>query len=365
MTLSHATIQELGHYQIPAGHGVPDETLRALYHQMLRIRQVEEAIVRAYPSGEIRCPVHFCIGQEAVPAALAQVIQPDDVLFSHHRSHGYYLAKGCPLDRLIAELYGKTTGINGGLAGSQDISDPSKNFYAGAILSGAVSIACGVARGLVGSGRVVVAACGEGATDEGAFWEAMNYAALERLPILFLIENNRYATFSDQLKRQRKDDICGRACAFGVPAASFFGNDALKVYGALKWGIENIREAHGPFLLEFYTFRQSAHVGPESDDAQGYRTRDEIEWWADNDPLRILGDALPPLFTEDEMERGYGIADEIAAAFHLATTSPFRTSLDAYRANWNDETPEADRLLVDWEPEPFNPNQSEATLAPY
>src|SRR2546425_11080699 len=172
--------------------GLDAKTINDLYRFMLRLRRCEEALKREYhPAEEMRCPVHFCVGQEAVPAAVSLTLNPEDCLFSHHRSHGYFLAKGAPMEALFAELYGRETGANGGKAGSQDISMSSVNFYSGAILAGATSISVGAALGvkLKGMPRVVVAGFGESATDEGVFWEAINLAALRKLPLVFLCEN--------------------------------------------------------------------------------------------------------------------------------------------------------------------------------
>src|SRR5262249_38452062 len=152
--------------------------LRRLYRFMLRLRRCEEALVAAYrPRNEIRCPVHFCLGQEAVSAALSTLLQPPDYLLCHHRSHGYYLAKGGSLRSLFAELFGRETGANGGVAGSQEISLAESNFYSGAIVGGALGIAVGaaLAQQIKNTDAIVCAGFGEGASDEGIFWEAVNY----------------------------------------------------------------------------------------------------------------------------------------------------------------------------------------------
>src|SRR3979490_1170769 len=140
--LSHKGILGAGRYRsVNIGKGEA-ETARAILRFMLRLRMCEEALAREYhPADEMRCPVHFCVGQEAVPGALSVLLRPEDYLYCHHRSHGYYLAKGAPMDALFAELYGKSTGANAGLAGSQDISFHAKRFYSGAILAGATAIA--------------------------------------------------------------------------------------------------------------------------------------------------------------------------------------------------------------------------------
>src|SRR5713226_941565 len=146
--LTHEAILKAGRYGSLTVETDEAGTAKALYRFMLRLRLCEEALAREYhPADEMRCPVHFCVGQEAVPAALSLLLGKDDYLFSHHRSHGYYLAKGAPMEALFAELYGKSTGANGGVAGSQDISYPARNFYSGAILAGATAISIGAALG--------------------------------------------------------------------------------------------------------------------------------------------------------------------------------------------------------------------------
>jgi TPP-dependent pyruvate/acetoin dehydrogenase alpha subunit len=231
--LSHRTIMQIGKYADLDVRDIPPATVISLLRQMLRLRRIEEALVAEYhPADEMRCPVHFCIGQESAPAALSLLIRPDDYVFSHHRSHGYYFARQAPMEELFAEIYGKSTGASGGRAGSQDISHSDSHFYSGAILAGAVSIAAGAAFGLMtkGTDAVAVSGFGEAATDEGAFWEVLNYAGYKKLPLLLVCENNRYSTYSDQLKRHASDNISERARAFGVRATQVFGNDVAEMY---------------------------------------------------------------------------------------------------------------------------------------
>ena len=278
--ITHAAILKAGRYQgvrIDAGE---IETARSLHRFMVRLRMCEEALAREYhPADEMRCPVHFCVGQEAVPAALSLLLNDDDYLFSHHRSHGYSLAKSAPMEALFAELYGKAAGANGGLAGSQDISFPPRNFYSGAILAGATAISAGAALGfqLKGTQQVSIAGFGESATDEGIFWEAINYAAVAKLPVIFVCENNNYSVFSPQLKRQALDNLIARVATFGIRSTALFGNDAMEVYRVIEKEIARARAGEGPAFVEAYTYRWSGHYGPESDDLVGYRDPAEIE----------------------------------------------------------------------------------------
>ena len=369
--LTHKTITNIGRYNDLRIEGHSKETVLALYRQMLRLRCTEKALIDEYhPADEMRCPIHFCIGQEAVPAALSLLAGRQDLLFSHHRSHGYYFAKGAPMRELFAEIYGKETGANGGRAGSQDISHTDSGFYSGAILAGAVGIAVGAAFGFKyrKSKQISISGFGEGATDEGAFWEAMNYAGKQQLPILFVIENNRYATFSDQLKRQAADNICERVRTFGVRATRIFGNDVVKVYDTLSAEIEALREGRGPALVEAYTYRWNSHVGPEDDGINGYRTVEEMDFWKANCPIGLLEAQLrqAPYWSDEIKTRMEAeIRAEIDANFQFAKDSPFPKDADWHDANWSARSPLADMLLTEAEGEVFDHNQAEARLGPY
>ena len=372
MKLSHLTITEIGHYKDMDTTGVEPDVLLKLYYQMLRLRRTEEAMLNEYhPANEMRCPIHFCIGQEAIPAALSLLVEADDYMFSHHRSHGYYFAKNSPLRELFAEIYGKATGASGGKAGSQDISHSETNFFSGAILAGAVTIAVGTAFAFQHkkSKQISISGFGEGCTDEGAFWEAMNYAGKKKLPILFVCENNRYATFSDQLKRQSEDNISERVRPFGVRAIPIFGNDTVLAYKTIKAEIEKLRAGDGPVLIEAYTYRINSHVGPEDDGANQYRSQKEIKFWEDNSPLVLLKEKLNSegILTESiENQYEAEIATEIAENFKFAKESPFPDDANWQKLNYSDQTPMADKYLVEVESDGnFNHSQNEAKLGPY
>jgi pyruvate dehydrogenase E1 component alpha subunit len=371
MELSHKTLSKSPRYSELTLDHLPANVPVALFRQMLRLRRTEEALLAEYhPAEEMRCPIHFCIGQEAVPAALSQLVKADDYMFSHHRSHGYYFAKDAPLRELFAEIYGRVTGANAGKAGSQDISHSASHFYSGAILAGAVSIAVGAAFGFRyrKTKQIAISGFGEGATDEGAFWEAMNYTGKQKLPVLFVIENNRYATFSDQLKRQATDNIAERVRTFGVRATKIFGNDSALAYRTLQAEIARLRDGDGPALVEAYTYRWNSHVGPEDDGANNYRTPEEIRYWKENCPIvlfeeKLRSAALLTDATKAEMEAE--IAAEIAANFKFAKESPFPSDTDWRKMNYEDASPMADRLLGTAVSGKFDQDQAEAKLGPY
>jgi pyruvate dehydrogenase E1 component alpha subunit len=361
----------MGRYQAVDLTGISQDLALKLYYQMLRLRRTEEALHAEYhPAEEMRCPIHFCIGQEAIPAALSVLVEPDDFMFSHHRSHGYYFAKGAPMRELFAEIYGRETGANGGKAGSQDISHSESHFYSGAILAGAVSIAVGAAFGFqhAKSRQISISGFGEGATDEGAFWEATNYSGKKKLPILFVIENNRYATFSDQLKRQATDNIVERVKPFGVRATQIFGNDAVLAWRTLRAEVERLRAGDGPALVEAYTYRWNSHVGPEDDGANAYRTTEEMQFWKNNSPLPLLEEKLRVKGWLDDAQAAQfetDVAAEIAANFQFAKESPFPSETDWHRMTYEDASPLADKLLGAAAGGEFDHYQTEAKLGPY
>ena len=369
--ISHESILKGGRYRGLSIKGADPETVKNLYAFMLRLRRFEEAIIKEYhPADEMRCPVHFCVGQEAVPAALSLVVEENDFVFCHHRNHGYYLAKGAPMKALIAEMYGKETGADGGLAGSQEISYPEVNFFSGAILAGGIAIAVGAAKAfqLLGKSQVAVACFGDGAVDQGIFWEALNFATLYKLPVVFICENNRYSTFSPQLKRQVNDNITERAASFGVESKSLFGNDAISVHAALSEAFTSSRLGKGPRLLQAYTYRWCGHVGPENDDVFDYRPTVELEAWKANCPITLLEERMIEaglLTTDEKDELICGIDREVEEAFTFGKNSPFPDEPDWEDLNFSSSTPLADKLLRDMEAFDFNQDQDELTPAPY
>ena len=266
-----------------------------LYKFMQRLRICEEELEKEYhPNDEMRCPVHFCTGQEVVPASLNILLKKNDFLFSHHRSHGYYLSKNAPMKKLFAEIYGKETGANSELQVLKIFLIQKINFIAELFLLVQL-IAVGTAIALKKNkknNQVLITGFGESATDQGIFWESLNYAALKKLPIIFVCENNNYSTYSPQHERQSGESISKRAKAFGVNSKSIFGNHVSEVFSELKKVVSMTRKGKGPFLLETFTYRYSGHVGPLSDDFQGYRTKKEISFWKKNDTIKIFQEAL-------------------------------------------------------------------------
>jgi TPP-dependent pyruvate/acetoin dehydrogenase alpha subunit len=302
------------------------EVRRRLYYGMLLIRRVEESIKAVYHLREMRSPPHLYMGHEAVASGVCAALRPDDMVFPYYRSHGWYLAKGGDLDAMMAELFGRETGCSRGWGGSMHLIDLQAGVYGtSAIVGGTISHAAGVALTFRMSGRDAVAAVsfGDGAVEEGVFHETLNFAALRRLPVLFVCENNLYATNTHIVQRQARPDIYRHAERFGMPGVRLDGNDVRGVYEAASRATERARRGEGPTLLEFQTYRIYEHCGINEDHDLGYRTRDEVESWRARGPL----ETGRHLVTETELKAMEDeIRDRIDRAFAFARSSPWPVS---------------------------------------
>lgn len=307
-------------------HSITREIGLQLYDSMVGIRMVEQAIADAYSEQEIRCPVHLSIGQEGPAGAFSLACEIGDLAVSSHRGHAHYLAKGGNLDRLIAELYGKATGCSAGLGGSMHLIDTNVGFMGTSAIVGN-SIPVGVGLGLaLRNQRISQAACvffGDGATEEGAFYESLNIAALLKLPVLFFCENNAYSVYTQLHERQAAGrSLVSIAQSMGVRATSVDGNSPLDCYEVLTGELARIRADGGPALIEFATFRILEHCGPGEDDHLGYRREGELASWLDRDPILSLRESIKVTDVEDDaVVRAW--SDRIEHAFDFAKSSPF------------------------------------------
>lgn len=291
---------------------------------------VEEKIADLYPEEEIRCPVHLCIGQEAVAAGVCDALSRSDYVFSGHRSHGHYLAKGGDLKAMLAELYGKRTGCSGGKGGSMHLIDLSAGFLGSTpIVASTIPIAVGAALAcqMRRQERVTAVFFGEAATEEGVFHESLNFAALKKLPVVFVCENNFYSVYSPlSVRRPRGINLCRLAEAGGVKSFGGDGNDVLEVRRLACKAVHRAREGSGPVFLEFKTYRWREHCGPGDDTDLGYRTRNELQEWRKKCPIEKLRRRMEReglvSFGELEAMRAK-IADEIEQVVSFAKTSPF------------------------------------------
>lgn len=293
---------------------------------MLRIRLVEEEIASRYSEWKMRCPTHLSIGQEAVAAGVGTLLRDDDFVVSTHRSHAHYLGKGGNLKRMIAELYGKETGCSGGRGGSMHLIDESVGFKGStAIVGNTIPIGVGLALSiqLGGSDQVSCIYIGDGSTEEGVFYESVNFAAVRGLPVLFLCENNLYSVYSSLSVRQPKDrKIYEMVKALGIESSHGDGNHVDEVFNIGKNAIDKIRETGKPQFLEFSTYRWREHCGPNYDNNIGYRSEDEFEEWKKKDPILRLRNKLN-IGEAENNKMVETIKSEINEAFEFAENSAF------------------------------------------
>lgn len=265
------------------------------YLNLYYIRQVETYISQKYSLNIIRTPVHLCNGQEAIPVGISNNLFQFDKVLSGHRSHGHYLSKGGNLTSLFAEILGKENGCAKGRGGSQHLIDLKVNFIASApILGGTIPISVGLAfaNKLSNHNGIVVCYFGDAVLEEGVFYESISFASLHRLPILFVVENNRLSVHTALSSRQPNRVLNDIAKAFGMVSMEIEGNDTRVVNNAAASVISQIREGQGPALLFCETYRQNEHVGPGKDLTLGYRDLADHEYWMKKDPLIILREQI-------------------------------------------------------------------------
>jgi pyruvate dehydrogenase E1 component alpha subunit len=292
---------------------------RELLRQMLRMRRFEEACAEQYGAGRIRGFLHLYIGEEAVAAGVMPALRADDSVLATYREHGHALARGVPMNALMAEMYGRREGCSRGRGGSMHLFDTGRRFYGGnAIVAGALPMAAGfaLAEQLRASDRIAACFFGEGAVAEGEFHETANLAALWRLPLLLLCENNLYAMGTALDRSESQTDLCAKARAYRMRAEPVDGMDVLAVRDAAAAAVAYVRTGEGPMFLELRTYRFRAH---SMFDAELYRAKAEVEAWKQRCPIaafeRRVADAVPAADV-GTLERE--IAAEIAAALAWA-----------------------------------------------
>jgi pyruvate dehydrogenase E1 component alpha subunit len=296
-----------------------------LLRGMLLIRRFEEASVERYSLGHIRGFLHLYIGEEAIAVGAMQALGPEDAVVATYREHGHALARGLPAGSLMAELEGKATGCSGGRGGSMHFFDVRRRFYGGyAIVGGGLPIAVGLALADRMQGHERVTACffGEGAVAEGEFHESLNLAALWRLPVLFLCENNLYAMGTALERSESVTDIRLKAQSYGIPAEAVDGMDVLAVERAVS-GAATVVRGGAPYFLELDTYRFRAH---SMADPERYRSKEEVERWRQRDPIELFAARLESasILTASDRERlEREVAAEVEAAVQEADAAPF------------------------------------------
>ena len=299
---------------------------------MLRIRLVEESIADKYSEQKMRCPTHLSIGQEAIAVGVCANLTSQDQVLSTHRAHAHYLAKGGCLNSMMAEIYGKASGCSKGMGGSMHLIDTSVGFMGStAIVGNTIPVAVGLAleKKLTRKKSIACVFFGDGATEEGAFYESVNFAIIHSLPILFICENNLYSVYSGLEVRQPVDrKIYKMVSALGMSAQHGNGNDVEEVARKVKHAKTMILKSGGPQFLEFDTYRWREHCGPNFDNNIGYREESEFLKWKKKDPLKNFYSENSQKYIDRKIDT---ISQEIDDAHQFADDSKFPT-LQEYNA---------------------------------
>lgn len=297
------------------------------YKQMYTIRRMEEKSAEAYTQGKVGGFLHLYIGQEAVAVGVGAALQPTDHLVTHYRDHGYALVKDCGVGEILAELYGKETGVSGGRGGSMHLARAKNHFWGGyAIVGGHLPLATGIAHSIKyqGLNEVVVCVMGEGGTNIGMFHESLNIAALWQLPIVYLVENNLYGMGTAVATHSSLTEINQKSRAYGFPGDKFDGMDVWTVRDHVKTAVERARNGGGPTLLEAMTYRFRGH---SMSDAQLYRTKAEIEEWrTTRDPIESFVQKMKKynILTDEDIKKATDEMEaEVEAGVKFAEESAF------------------------------------------
>jgi len=299
-----------------------------LLYKMLRIRRTEELLADRYTEQEMRCPMHLCIGQEAVAVGVCENLETSDRVFSNHRAHGHYLAKGGDLKAMIAELYGRATGCCGGRGGSMHLIDLDAGFMgATPIVGGTVPLAVGSAwkSNLLQDDAVTVVFFGDGCFEEGVMHESMNFAALHALPVVFVCENNLFSVYTHIDDRQPSRQIYKIAEAHGLDSCQGNGSSVIEVHQKSEAAIRRARAGRGPQFLEFDVYRWREHCGPNFDNELNYRSSEDISLGQSKCPIENLKSELYSVNALNENHIAVfenEILSELHAAFKFACESP-------------------------------------------
>lgn len=310
------------------------ELVARLYKKMSLIRRFELRLAEIYHTDVVKSPVHLSVGQESVAVGVCDLLEKEDVVSNTYRCHATYIAKGGDLNEMMAELYGKATGCAGGKAGSMHLVDVKNGIMgASAVVGTTIPVAAGQALSMqmdaksTGKQQVVVSLFGDGATEEGCFSETLNFAALHKLPMIFVCENNRLAIHTPLEKRWATEKLCERVETYGIPSHKIDNADVFKVRDFMKEALEHTRSGKGPIFLECATYRWLEHVGPRDDHEDEYRDLNTYQKWKEDDQISRLAEMLDKE-TVDRLENE--ITDEIAASEEFASNSAFPRNEELY-----------------------------------
>jgi len=325
-----------------------------LLRAMVRISRFEEKCAELYSATEIRGFLHLYIGEEAVAVGVMNALAPEDAVVATYREHGHALARGIDMGRVMAEMLGRQEGVSRGRGGSMHLFDAATRFYGGnAIVGGGLPLAVGLALAdkMLGRDRVTCCIFGEGAVAEGEFHESMNLAALWKLPVLFVCENNFYAMGTALERSESEIDIHAKAASYGMPSEAIDGMDVLETEAAAQRAVARMHAAPGPVFLEFRTYRFRAH---SMFDAELYRDKAEVEHWKERGPVKTLVERIEAaeLGNHDDLTAIEAQVDaEIDAAVTFARSGTLEPITDLTRFVYAEEAQNA-RLAVIAQVEP-------------
>ena len=305
---------------------LPREKLVEMYRKMFEIRSFEEKVFELYAQNMVPGTIHLYAGEEAVAVGVCSNLRKDDYITSTHRGHGHCIAKGADPKRIMAEILGKKTGYCKGKGGSMHIADFKVGMLGATAVVGAgipIAMGAGLSIKLRGTDQVVACFFGEGASNQGTFHEGINMAAIWKLPVIFVCENNLYAMGTRQSRVMLIENIADRAASYGIPGVTVDGNDVLAVYEAAREAVERARRGEGPTLIECKTYR---HKGHSRVDPAKYRPKEEVEEWLRKDPIKRLREKLlqTNVLAEEEVQRvEEEVSAEIEEAVKFAVESPY------------------------------------------
>ncbi len=306
----------------------------ALYRKLYLIRAAEESIRENYRSDAMKTPMHMSTGEEAISAGVCQALAPSDQVLGTYRSHGLYLAKTGETDRFFAEMYGKSTGMAKGKGGSMHLTAPAEGLICtSAVVATTIPVAIGAAfaNKSRANGRLVAVFFGDGAVDEGVFWESLNSACSMKLPVLFVCEDNGYAVHSPVVERHGYDSIADIAFKFHCDVFRADTTDAEAIHDLARQAADSIHAKGRPAFIYLKYYRHLEHVGVNEDFNQGYRSHEEYEPWAKIDPVKIMRAKLLQWLTESEIvviERS--ISSQVSESVRKAIDAPFSSSAELY-----------------------------------
>ena len=331
------------------------ETLRDLYVTMRRIRAFEDKTADLFQEGVVKGTAHSYKGEEAIAAGVCATLRDDDIIASYHRGHGHCIAKGARIDRMMAELMGRQTGYCQGLGGSMHIADMELNIMgANGIVGAAMPLAtgAGLAAKLQGTDQVAVAFFGDGASNQGVFHESLNLAAVWKLPVIFVCENNQYALSTSYRNTTAVSQVSNRAASYEIPGITVDGNDGVEVYLVLREAVDRARAGEGPTLIEAMTYRHGQHSLRVN--LRDPRPEDEIQFWMDRDPIARMEKRLTTEggFSDEQFdETTQAVDEEIETAVTFGRESPepqMQVMLDAVyapHATYTEPGPNTERML--------------------